>query len=754
VAGSINIVALRSVPGMAEIKGIAARTAGWSMRHRALAVIGWLVFVAGTVVLSGVLGTIDDETGGNHGESARAEKLINAADFPERSGEMVLVRAKDGRTIDDPEVQAALAELTRALDATGVATERSKALPSEDRSAALVAFDLAKADDVDRTLAAVDGVQKAHPSLDVAEAGDASGDKFIGEELDKILNKVGIGSLAVTFGILLVAFGAVVAALLPVGLAITAVIAAMGLVALASRAAPLSDTTPHVMLLIGLAVGVDYCLFYIRREREERARGNDKDRALLIAAQTSGRSIWISGLTVMVAMAGLLFTGDSTFVSVGLGTMLVVATAVLGSLTVLPALLSLLGDKINVGRIRRRKAVHSARSTGRFWRAVLAVVLRRPLVSAILAVLALGALATPALRLNIQGEGLEDFGDSIPTINTFRDIRDEFPGGAEPARVVVAADDVTAAPVTAAIEKFRAEALKTGQLHEPIAVVVSPDRSVAIVSVGLSGSGTDAATVKALKLLRGTVIPSVFHDVPQVRDVAVGGEAAGSYDFNQSLHRSMPLVFLFVLGLTFVLVLLSFRSLVIAATTIVLNLLSVAAAYGVLVLVFQDGHGAGLLDFTPSGGITDWLPLLLFVILFGLSMDYHVFVLSRIREGYDRGLTTRQAIADGIAGTAGAITSAAVVMVGVFGLFAFMPLTSMKQIGLGLSVAVLLDATLIRAILLPAVMALLGKTNWYLPRWLGWLPKIEHGAPSEPAATAPSTYPAAEPATAGAGAPH
>jgi len=267
-------------------------------------------------------------------------------------------------------------------------------------------------------------------------------------------------------------------------------------------------------------------------------------------------------------------------------------------------------------------------------------------------------------------------------------------------------------------------------------VQVSPNRTVAVVTVGLSGSGTDKASEDALKLLRGSVLPAAFGDIAGVRDVAVTGNTAGSYDFNQSLQRSMPLVFLFVLGLTFLLVLLSFRSVVIAATTIVLNLLSVAAAYGVLVLVFQDGHGENLLGFTASGGITDWLPLMLFVILFGLSMDYHVFVLSRIREGYDRGLATRQAVADGIAGTAGAITSAAVVMVAVFGLFATMPLASMKQIGVGLAVAVLLDATVVRAILLPAVMALLGERNWYLPRWLNWLPRIEHGTPA-PVAPAP-----------------
>jgi len=721
---------------MGEIKGIAARTAAWSTRHRALAVLGWLAFVVAATVLSGLVGTVEDETGGAHGESARAERLITDAGFPPRHGEMVLVRG-GGHTVDDPQFAATLADVAAALDRTGVALDRSDPVPSADRTAALVTFAVADPDDVERTLPAVADVRRAHPGFTVAQAGDASADKYIGEEMDRILNRLGLASLALTLGIMLVAFGALVAALLPVGLAITAVVAALGLAGLASHVAPLSDNTPHVMLLIGLAVGVDYCLFYIRREREERARGADSRGAVLIAAQTSGRSVWISGLTVLTAMAGLLFTGDNTFVSIGLGTMLVVATAVLGSLTVLPALLALLGDRVDLGRIRRRRTGHRQPAGNRVWRAVLAVVLRRPLVSALLAAATLGALAAPALRLNPQGESLDDFATgSIPVVDTLKDVRAAFPGGAEPAQVVISADDVTAAPVTAAIRRFRADAVATGRLHEPISVQVSPNRTVAVVTVGLSGSGTDKASEDALKLLRGSVLPAAFGDIAGVRDVAVTGNTAGSYDFNQSLQRSMPLVFLFVLGLTFLLVLLSFRSVVIAATTIVLNLLSVAAAYGVLVLVFQDGHGENLLGFTASGGITDWLPLMLFVILFGLSMDYHVFVLSRIREGYDRGLATRQAVADGIAGTAGAITSAAVVMVAVFGLFATMPLASMKQIGVGLAVAVLLDATVVRAILLPAVMALLGERNWYLPRWLNWLPRIEHGTPA-PVAPAP-----------------
>ena len=397
--------------------------------------------------------------------------------------------------------------------------------------------------------------------------------------------------------------------------------------------------------------------------------------------------------------------------------MLVVATAVLGSLTVLPALLSLLGDRVDLGRDPAAPHAPGAgsrpgnrRLAGRAGR-----VLRRPLVSALLAAAALGALAAPALRLNPQGESLDDFATgSIPVVDTSRTSARRSPAApSRPGRHRRRRRDGRpgdrghpAVPRRRGGDRAAARAdLGAGQ----------SDRTVAIVTVGLSGSGTDKASEDALRLLRGTVLPAVFDEVAGVRDVAVTGNTAESYDFNRALQRSMPLVFLFVLGLTFVLVLLSFRSVVIAATTIVLNLLSVAPRTGCWCWCSRTGTARTCSASPPSGGITDWLPLMLFVILFGLSMDYHVFVLSRIREGYDRGLRTRQAVADGIAGTAGAITSAAVVMVAVFGLFATMPLASMKQIGVGLAVAVLLDATVVRAILLPAVMALLGERNWYLP---------------------------------------
>jgi putative drug exporter of the RND superfamily len=732
-----------SVGTMAKPKGFSARVAVWSARHRALAIIGWLALVAVVTVLSGQIGVEQaNKQDHGHGESGRADHIVANAGFPKSYGEMVLVK-HGTRTLDDPGFAETVRAVTVALDATGVARDRTEPVPSADRHAVLVQFQLEKEDQVDATLAAVAAVARAHPGYTVAEAGSASGDKYIGEELDRGFNRLSLLSLPLTLGILLVAFGALVAALLPVALTVTAVIAATGLLAFASRFAPTVDATTHVMLLVGLAVGVDYCLFYIRREREERARGADPHRALVVAAQTSGRSIWVSGLTVIVAMAGMLFTRDVTFVSFAVGTILVVATAVAGSLTVLPAVLSLLGDKVDFSRI---PGLYRRRSTGRAWRAVLTVVLRRPLVSAVLAVVALGALATPALRMHTRSESIDDFSDSVPTVATLKQIRAAFPGGDEPAYVVISAPDVRSGAVAGAIERFRAVAKSTGQLHEPISVEVNPAGTVAVVSVGLSGAGTDAESDRALGVLRGTVVPSVFGDV--LRDVpgatvAVTGETAGSHDFNATLKRSLPLVFLFVLGLTFGLVLLSFRSIVVAATTIGLNLLSVAAAYGLLVLVFQDGHGERLLDFTSTGGITDWLPLFLFVILFGLSMDYHVFVLSRIREGYDRGLRTRQAVADGIAGTAGVITSAAVVMVAVFALFATMPLVSTKQAGFGLATAVLIDATVIRAVLLPAVMALLGERNWYLPRWLNWLPKLPHSPADDgpaPAAPAPAAH--------------
>lgn len=714
-----------------NVTGIAARAAVWSARHRTLAILGWIAFVVGITIVSGHLGTREASAADQgHGESGRADRIVEQAGFPVRpAGEMVLVQ---GARRD-----AVVADVTRTLKAQAEVAAVSDPLVSPDGASTLIPFTIkgdaeTAKDRVQPLLDAVAGVQGRHPGHYVAEAGDASGDKLIGDSLDRGLNRLSMLSIPITLGILLVAFGAVVAALLPVGLAVTAVVAAVGLLAGASRLVPAVDTTMHVMLLVGLAVGVDYCLFYIRRERDERRQGADPHRALVIAAQTSGRSIWVSGLTVIVAMAGMFLTYDATFQSFAVGTILVVATAVLGSLTVLPALLSALGDRVDAIRI---PGLYRRRTEGRVWTAVLRVVLAKPLLSALVAVAALAALAAPMLDLRTKGEGLEDFSPHAPIVQAFNRINAAFPSETSPAEVVVRARTVRGPEFKAALAGFKRAAVATGRLREPIDVRVNPAGTVAVVAVGLPGSGSDRTSEAALDTLRTTVAPQAFGRLPDVT-VAVTGDTASNVDFNRRLDASLPWVFGFVLGLAFVLLLVSFRSVVVAATGVVLNLLSVAAAYGMLVYVFQYGHFESLLDFRAAGGITNWMPLFLFIILFGLSMDYHVFVLSRIREEHDRGLPTRAAVARGIGGTAGVITSAAVVMVGVFALFATLPLISTKELGVGLAAAVLLDATIIRAVLLPAVMALLGERNWWLPRWLEWLPQVAHEPP--PAAPVPA----------------
>jgi RND superfamily putative drug exporter len=707
-----------------NVTGFAAHVALWSARHRTLAIIGWIAFVVGVTVLSGHFGTREaTDIDQGHGESGRAAVLVEQAGFPvQPAGEMVIVKGADRA--------AAVADVTRSLRGRAEVDAVAEPLTSPDGQASLVTFTMAgdpetAKDRVQPLLDTVAAVQGRHPGVYVAEAGDASGDKIIGDSLDEGLTRLSLLSIPVTLGILLVAFGAVVAALIPVGLALTAIVAAIGLLAGASRLAPTVDTTTHVMLLVGLAVGVDYCLFYIRRERDERRNGADPHRALVIAAQTSGRSVWVSGLTVIVAMAGMFFTQDATFTSFGMATILVVATAVLGSLTVLPALLSALGDRVDAIKI---PGLYRRNSEGRVWRAVLRVVLAKPLISTIVAVGVLAALSAPALDLRTKGESIEDVSPKQPIVQTMVAIGEAFPAEVVPAEVVVKAATVRGPQFAAALADFRRAAAASGQLREPIEVRVNPAGTVAIVSVGLAGNGNDRTSERAVETLRETVAPGAFGKLAG-STVAVTGDTAESMDFNQRLSDSMPWVFGFVLGLAFLLLLVSFRSVVVALTGVLLNLLSVAAAYGMLVFVFQYGHFESVLDFKSGGGITNWMPLFLFIILFGLSMDYHVFVLSRIREGHDRGLPTRQAVSEGIGRTAGVITSAAMVMVAVFALFATLPLVSTKELGVGLAAAVLLDATIIRAVLLPAVMALLGDKNWWLPRWLNWLPEVSHDLP-------------------------
>ncbi|QTT73503.1 MMPL family transporter [Streptomyces mobaraensis NBRC 13819 = DSM 40847] len=704
-------------PGPAPRLNTAARLGLWSARHRRTAVLGWLLLVVLASVLGGMAGTAEMTTAEQGaGDSARAERILADAGIEEPAGETVMV---SGRAPGD--WRAAADGLGRALDATGVTTGRKPPVPSADGRAALIRFavkgDPATAGErVGPVTDAVAAARKAHPGLVFDEYGEAVAGKWLDDVLGDDFATAEWTAVPLALGILLVVFGAVVAALLPVGLAVTAFIAANGLLALASHALHVSPTTGSVMLLIGLAVGVDYCLFYLRRERDERAAGRDPGTALRIAAATSGRAVLVSGLTVMVAMAGMFLSGLMLFEGFALATILVVFIAMAGSVTVLPALLSWLGDRVAKGRLplpRGRRA--RPRPAGRISGAVLRPVLGRPGLMAVAATAVLLVLALPALGMRTEQLGLDrQMPSDAPLRTSYERITAAFPGGPAPAKVVVRADDVTSPRFTAAVAEFGRRVAESGRFGKDVTVTPHPRQHVTEILVPLAGSGdgggTDRAARRALDTLRDDLVPRTLE--PVAREARVTGPLASSADFTDRLGDGIVPVFLFITAVTFLLMLASFRSWPVAAATVLLNLLSVAAAYGVLTAVFQHGWGASWLGVESAGAVEAWLPLFVLVVLFGLSMDYHVFVVSRIREARLAGLGAQEAIRDGVRSTAGAVTGAAAIMVAVFAVFATLSMQDMQQMGVGLAVAVLLDATVVRMVLLPAVLALLGERGW------------------------------------------
>ncbi|MFJ9046176.1 MMPL family transporter [Streptomyces sp. NPDC102347] len=735
--------------GDARVRGLAARAGGWSARHRWAAVGIWVLFVVLAMGLGSAAGRVDvNENEQLKGETATAARIVEDAGIEEPAGESVLVQAKgEGPKATDPAFRSAVAAVVTAVEKTGQVTDVTSPYESDtiskDGRSALIQFDMrgdpqTAGERVEPVLEAVADVQKENGSLRIEEIGGASMMKTFDDAFGDDFKKAEYSAVPVALGILLIAFGALVAALLPVALAITAIVATMGLMGLVSHLQPMSDTANSVMLLVGLAVGVDYCLFYLRREREERAAGRDAQTALRIAAATSGRAIVVSGVTVCVAMAGMLFTGIAEFEAMGLASLMVVAVAMVGSVTVLPALLSLLGERVEKGRLpflRRRRS--GAGNDSRFWSAVLKRVLARPVLSVVVAAGALLAVAAPALGMKTENLTLDqEFGDSLPIVQTYNRVNEAFPGGSEPAEVVVKADDINAPEVKAALADFRAQAVASGASRGPVEIKLHDQQNLAFVYVPLVGGSDQDAAGASLEKLRDEVRPATLGKVDGI-EAPITGQVAGNKDFNDQLVGSVVPVFAFVVVFAFVLMLLSFRSLTVAVTSIVLNLLSVGAAYGILVAVFQHGWGASLVGAEGVGAIITWLPLFLFVILFGLSMDYHVFVVSRIREARARGLETRDAIRHGVVTTAGVVTSAAVIMVAVFAIFGTLSMQSMKQMGVGLAAAVLIDATVIRGVLLPAVMSLLGERNWYFPTWLRRLPDLTHDEAPEALAPTP-----------------
>jgi RND superfamily putative drug exporter len=717
-------------------RNLAARMGRWSASHRKLAIFGWLAFVLSAVVIGTAMGqkTLGNQND-NVGQAHRADQILGQAGFDESGPLTEFVVIQNHRlTVHDPAFQAVVKDVVKAVSPSSAirnlrsplgAVNHSQVTP--DGHTALVEWDMIGTQKVAETridplTSAVAFVAKANPRFYVGEAGAASSDKALNKLFNQQLGQAGIRSVPLTLLILVLVFGSLLAAFVPLMLALQSVVATIGLVAIVSHLTPMDQSVGAVVTLVGLAVGVDYSLFYLRREREERAAGRSEAAALQAAAATSGRSVLISGATVMIAMAGMLFSGDKTFESFSIATMIVVSVAMIGSLTVLPAVLSKLGDRVEKGRIPLIGRLRRGSGENRMWSALLTPVLRRPAVAAVLAVALLAALAVPTLQLHTAQSGAQALPRSAPTVETLDRIQAAFPGESSPALVAVKTD--TSAPAfRTAVDRLQARAASTAVGYGAVHVDSNRSHRVAEISIPLPGSGTDGSSTHALLTLRNQLLPATIGHLTGAQ-YAVTGDTAGSYDWNQMMKRSIPIVFAFVLTFAFLLLLVSFRSIVIAAKAVVLNLLSVAAAYGVVVATFQWGWGQHLLGFKPYGGVAPWLPLFMFVLLFGLSMDYHVFILSRIREAYDRGMSTEDAVAHGIKTTAGTVTSAALVMVGAFLVFATLPIIDLKEMGVGLAAAVLIDATVVRAVLLPAAMKLLGDRNWYLPSWLEWLPRF------------------------------
>jgi len=712
-------------------KPVTVRIARWSAEHPWRAMAMWVVFVAVCFVGGNAVGLNEGAGDDNIGEAGRAYAIADSGNFDHPTVESVLITSRGG-VLDMTAAMAAAEDAQARLRSLPDVASVADPVPSPDGSALLVPVTMTDGSEaserVQPLLDATAAVQADNPALRVEQVGGASINKALDETIGKDFQKAEKLSLPITLLILLIAFGALIAAGVPVLLAMSSVAAALGLSTIASHLVPATDTTASVILLIGLAVGVDYSLFYIRREREERAAGRNHLDAVELAAETSGHAVVVSGIAVIISMAGLFVAGDSIFFSLAVGSILVVAVAVLGSLTVLPAMLAKLGRWVDRPRIpvlwrmtARRTGPDGRPLPARVWPALLRPALRHPVATLLVSVLAMLALAAPALGMRLTFPGAEDLPRTTPVMQAYDRLTAAYPSTGTTHLVAVRAPAEQAQQVRAALAELgrRTEAdplfARPDGFHEPIEV--SADGRVTTMVVATPhGLRSDEARV-SLDRLRDDLVPATLGTLPGI-EYAVGGDVAMNVDYASHIARVLPLVMGFVMLLTLVVMVMAFRSVVVAISSVLLNLLSAGAAFGLVVLVFQGTWAEDLLGFRSMGAIVSWLPLFLFVVLFGLSMDYHVFVVSRIREAVQRGMSTRAAVAHGITSSAGVVTSAAAVMVGVFSVFATLSTIDTKQLGVGLAAAILLDATIIRAVVLPSLMAVLGRANWWAPRFL------------------------------------
>ena len=527
-------------------------------------------------------------------------------------------------------------------------------------------------------------------------------------------------SLPASFLILLLAFGALVAAIVPLLLATSALLAAFGALGIYSQVvSPVSPYATQLVVLIGLAVAVDYSLFMITRFRSERKAGVERLAAIETASSTAGRAVFFSGIAVMISLSGLFLLQDDIFHSMALGTIAVILAAIAGSLVFLPAALAIVGDGVN--RLRVPFLGRGGEGHG-FWARLVNGVMARPWVSAIAAAAVLLALASPVRLLHLGESDLSTFPTSVDGVQAYAALQEHWPQGTLLNLTVVATN--AGQPATKeALANVTPALLAIKGLSGPATTGVSTDGSAGWVTVVMSGSQNDQANWDLVRQVRSQAVPAAFAGLSGT-SVYVTGDAAYSMDGTQVYTDGMVRIFFFVLGFSFLLLMLVFHSIAIPIKAIILNLLSTGAAYGVVVLVFQEGWLGSILGVQPTNAIQNWVPIFIFTVLFGLSMDYEVFILARVKEFVDRGANTRDAVARGITVTAGTVTSAAAIMVVVFAVFMTLRLVIIRELGMGLAVAVFLDATLIRTVLLPATMRLLGEWNWYLPPFLRWLPHI------------------------------
>ena len=730
---------------MGHQMGFTGRISQVSARHPWRVLGLWVVLIAVAYLAAGTMNlTPDPGTAGT--ESTRAEQLIDERLRQDTPPEEFIVVESPATTAD----QAAFAAFVDALvnklrgleEVKGVTSYRDGAqgLVSADGHAVLIPVTLTgdQVDAADTAIPVIDAVDDANGvyGFRVTTVGFGSVESEMTTILEETLAQGEMIGIAVALVILLVVFGAAVAAGLPIVVALLSIFVAAGATALVSNAMDMSNFVVFIITMIGLAVGIDYSLFIVQRFREERGRGREKVDAIATAGATASRAVFFSGMAVAIALAGMFIMPDATFRSFAVGAILVVMATVVASLTLLPAVLGLLGDRVNWLTLPFTGRRGKADSGGGVWDWMTRAVTAKPVISVVLTGGLLVALALPVFGINLGSVGISSLPEDSDARHAFAVINEEFSDGVLTADVVIDAQDVRSPEVQAAIAALQVS-LAGDEFFGASSIEVNEQGDLALLTVAMPGDFSSAESQDALQRLRTEYIPAAFAGV--TAEVLVGGPTAESVDSVQLQKDYLPLVFTFVLGFSFLLLLVVFRSIVVPLKAVVLNMLSVGAAYGILVLVFQEGIGASLLGFREAPVIESWLPLFLFAILFGLSMDYHVFLLSRIKERYDETGDNAASVAHGLRSTAGIITGAALIMVAVFAGMASGDLVVFQQVGFGLAVAVILDATVIRMVLVPASMELLGDWNWYFPRWLEWLPRINiEGtpvtAPAPPAA--------------------